>query len=182
VEKPSDDENKVKRHIQASLVLLAILLLIFNPYACREKTDKDLIHELMEELGRLAEKKDVEQIMNHLADDYSDFRGRGKEKSKEMLKSYFSHFRGIVIHMLGKRIVERDTSDAVVQTEMALSSGAARVLRKLIRISTDNYRLKMKLVKREGRWLIRYAEWRYVSLDELFPESVSILQEILRKK
>jgi ketosteroid isomerase-like protein len=170
------------KHIPILSVFISSLFLIFISSACREKTDKDMIHELMEELGRLAEKKDVEQIMNHLADDYSDFRGRGKEKTKEMLKSYFSHFRGIVIHMLGKRIIERDARNAVVQTEMALSSGAARVLRKLIRISTDNYRLKTKLVKREGRWLIRCAEWRYVSLDELFPESASILKEILRKK
>ena len=141
-----------------------------------------MIHELMEDLGRLAEKKDVEQIMTHLSDDYADFRGRGREETKDMLKGHFSHFRGIVIHMLSKRIEEWNSSDAVVQTEIALSSGAARVLRKLIRVSTDNYRLKMKLVKQDGRWLIRYAEWRYVSLDELFPESISVLKHILRRK
>lgn len=169
----------MKRHFLGVLIFFLTLALIFQ--ACKEKTDEELILDMMDEVGRLAEEKDIESLLRHLAEDYSDFRNRGKKETREMLQSYFSQFRGIVIHMLSTRIVERSSSEAIIQTEMALSSGGARILRRLIKISTDNYRLKLSLIKRNDEWLIQYAEWKTVSLSELFPESLSILQKITKR-
>ena len=95
-----------------------------------------------------------------------------------MLKYYYEQYKGIVIHVLGTRIDEINPPQASIQTEVALSSGTAKVFRKLIRYSSDNYRFKIGLVKRNDQWQIQYAEWKYINLEELYPESLFILKKI----
>ncbi len=162
-----------KRHIFP--LLLPVLICMIG---CGQKTDEDLIRELMEDVGKCVEKKDLMGLLAFLSDDFSDFRGRNKSQTEDMVQSYFNQFRGIVIHILHTRIDEVKAQEASIQSDIALSSGAARVLRKLVRVSTDIYRFKIKLIKKEDRWLIRYTEWTYIRLDELFPESLSILKKL----
>jgi len=160
--------------------IIALFLLAFFLASCGGKTDEDLILELMDRIGSCAEKKDIEGVAVNLAYDYSDFEGRDKQKAKEMVEEYFRQYRGIVIHVLSTRIIEIDTPEASVETEVALSSGAAKVFRRLVRFSTENYRLKIDLIKRNERWQVWYAEWRYVTFDELFPESLTIFNKIFK--
>jgi len=168
----------MKNHLQSSLIIPVIFFLAFFLTFCKEKTDEQLILEMMEDVGEYAEKKDMSSIMINLADDYRDFEGRGKKETQAMINEYYERYRGIAINVLSSRIDEIRSLEASIQTEVAFSSGAAKVFRKLIRYSTENYRLKIKLIKRDDRWQIQYAEWRYVTLNELFPESLSILKKI----
>jgi len=168
----------MKNHFKRNLIIPFILFLAFFSTLCKEKTDEELILELVDSVGRYAEKKDLDSIMINLTEDYSDFEGRAKRQTEDMINEYFERYRGIVINMLSTQIDEIYALEASIQTEVAFSSGAAKVFRKLIRFSTENYRLKIKLIKKNDRWQIKYAEWRYVSLNELFPESLSILKKI----
>ncbi len=161
------------------VVLLFLLLLTFlGLISCQNKTDEDLILEMVDNLSRLAEKKDLEAVMTYFTDDFADFEGRDKPGLKALLAGYFSGRTGIVVHRLSSRIEALETGRASLQTEVALSSGGAEALRRLIRISPDNYRIKIDLVKNGERWLIQYAEWSYVNLNELFPESLAILKKL----
>jgi len=162
------------------LISLPVLFLILFLTFCGGKTDEDLIMELMGNIGKFAEKKDVSGVMMNLADDYRDFEGRGIIETENMVRSYFKQYKGIAINVLGTKIDEINLREATIQTEVALSSGAAKVFRKLIQLSTDIYRLKIKLRKVDGLWKIQYAEWRYVSFEELFPESLSIFKRIFK--
>jgi hypothetical protein len=168
----------MKNHFQNGLILAFTIFLAFFMPCCKEKTDEDLIMEMMEDVGEHAEKKDMPSIMINLADDYQDFEDRGKKETQDLINKYFESYRGIAINVLSTRIEEIRSLEASIQTEVAFSSGAAKVFRKLVRYSTENYRLKIKLIKRDGRWQIQYAEWTYVTLKELFPESLSILKKI----
>lgn len=168
----------MKNRFKRSLIISINFSLVFFLAFCQEKTDEQLILEMMEDVGKYAEKKDMPSIMMNLADDYYDFEGRGKKETQEMINQYYERYRGIAINVLSSRIDRIQSLEAYIQTEVAFSSGAAKVFRKLIRYSTENYRLKIKLIKRNNRWQIQYAEWRYVTLDELFPESLSILKKI----
>jgi len=168
----------MKNRFQNGLIFSLIIILIFFLTLCKEKTDEELILEMMEDVGKYAEKKDMSSIMMNLADDYHDFEGRGKRETQDMINEYFERYRGIVINVLSSRIDEIQSREASIQTEVAFSSGAAKVFRKLIGYSNENYRLKIKLIKINDRWQIQYAEWRYVTLNELFPESLSVLKKI----
>ena len=168
----------MKSRFQKTLLSLFVFSMALFFISCAAKTDEELIFELMRDIGDFAEKKEIESIMMNLTDDYTDFQRRNKSQTKDMIQQYFDQYRGIVIHVLSTQIDEINPPEASIRTEVAMSSGVAKVLRKLVRFSTDNYRLKIRLIKRNERWQILYAEWRYVSLDELFPESLSILKKI----
>jgi hypothetical protein len=168
----------MKNHFQNGLIFSLTIFLAFFMPCCKEKTDEDLIMEMMENVGEHAEKKDMTSIMINLADDYQDFEGRGKKETQDLINKYFESYRGIAINVLSTQIEEIRSLEASIQTEVAFSSGAAKVFRKLARYSTENYRLKIKLIKRDDKWKIQYAEWTYVTLKELFPESLSILKKI----
>jgi len=170
------------KNFPEKLCILAIALSIISLVCTGPKTDEDQIRELMEEAGLHIEKKDLKSLMDLLAVDYTDFRGRDKIQTQDMVRTYFSEFRGIVVHVLGTRIDELDHGDATIQTDAALSSGAAKALRKLVPISTDNYRFEIELIKKQDRWLIRYAEWKPIGIEDLFPESLAILKKLFSDK
>ena len=160
------------------IITLVLSIAFFT--SCIQKTEEDLILEFMEEISRYAEKKDLDSIMMNLAYDYSDFEGRDKQKSRQMIDGYFKQYKGIVIHVLSTQVEEIRLPDASIVSEVALSSGAAKVFRKLVKYSTENYRLTLPLIKREERWQIQYAEWKYITFDELFPESLTIFNKIFK--
>jgi phytoene dehydrogenase-like protein len=166
------------KNFPEKLCILALALSIISLVCTGPKTDEDQIRELMEEAGRHIEKKDLKSLMDLLAVDYTDFRGRDKIQTQDMVRTYFSEFRGIVVHVLGTRIDEITPPKATIQTDAALSSGAAKALRKLIQVSTDNYRFQVELTKKQDRWLIKYAEWMPIGIEELFPESLAILKKL----
>jgi len=170
---------------KAPLTKIAILLIpmyVIFLTACGPKTEEDQIRELMDEAGQHIEKKDLSSLMDLLSDDYSDFRERDKNQTQDMVQTYFDQFRGIVVHLLSTRIDDIDLPEAAIQTDAALSSGAAKALRKLVPVSTDNYRFKIKLIKKQNQWLISYAEWKHIGIEELFPESLSILKKLFPDK
>ena len=158
--------------------ILTVLLAGPSVSCKKEKSEQEMIQEMIAELGHLAEIKDVDGIMIHIADDYKDFRGRDWLGTERMIKDYFLTYKGIAVNMLGNHVDEIVEGVAAAQLEVALSSGAAKLFRKLIRYSTDIYRIKIEMVKTEGRWKICYAEWRYVGLEELLPESMRILKKL----
>ncbi len=170
----------MKNLCKRKALLLVILMVVVIFPSCRKKTDRELFLEMMSDIGKFVEDKDINKIMPLISEDYSDFQNRGKMETMDMLRSYFRQFRGIVFNVLSSHIDELSPEEASIQTDVSLSSGGVKILRKLVRVSPDNYRITMKLRKRNGQWYIRYAEWEYISLEELFPESLAILKKILK--
>jgi hypothetical protein len=150
--------------LPVALAWLSIPLVLAG---CRGQSDEGMILEVMRDIGHYAEVKDVPNIMIHLDDDYTDFEGRNKKETENMIQEYFGQYGGIVVNLLGTRVEDLVPPGAAVQSDIALSSGAAKALRQLVRVSTDNYRLNLKLIKIGGGWKIRYAEWRPIGLNEL---------------
>jgi hypothetical protein len=168
--------------LQLKGLILLILACGFFGVSCGPKTEEDQIRELMKNASQHIEKKDISSLMDLLSDDYTDYRGRDKSQTKDMVQTYFREFRGIVVHVLSTRIDEVGVDEAHVRTDAALSSGAAKALRRLVPVSTDNYRFEIELIKKQGQWLIRYAEWKHIGIEELFPESLSILKKLFPDK
>ena len=154
------------------------LSLVFVLGSCGEKSEEDVIRDLMEEVREYVEKKDIDSLLMYFAEDYKDFEGRDKNQTKAMINQYFLDFRGIVSHVLSTHIEEVTPVETSIQTDVLISSGGAKLFRKLIKYAGDYYRIKAKLVKREGLWRLQYAEWATISLEALFPESLSILKKI----
>lgn len=174
--------EKMAEIFSGKAFVFAIVLSLIFPSCTKPKTEEENIKALMKAAGRFIEKKEIDDLMGLLSDDYTDHRGRDKKQTRDMVQTYFSEFRGIVVHILGTRIDEIRNGEASIRTDAAISSGAAKALRKLVPVSTDNYRFEIRLAKEWDRWLIRYTEWKHIGIEELFPESLSILKKLFPGK
>lgn len=145
---------------------------------CGGKSEEDLIRETVDKIGDYAEDRNAGAILYYLSDDYSDQEERTAEDIEELLEKYFDKYRGIVVNVLGTRILAVKLPQAEVETEVALSSGAAKLFRKAVRYAGEFYRFRLDLVKEGQVWRCRRAEWEYLTLQELFPESAKILRKL----
>lgn len=167
--------------MRPSALFLTLLMIPLLWPSCRQRTEEDNVLQTVDSLVRLAEKKDLEAIMGYFAEDFADFDGRDKTGLRSLLSSYLNGRSGIVAHKLNNRIIELNAGRAALETDVALSSGGAEALRRLVRISPDIYRLRIDLAKVGEKWLIGYAEWSSIGLTELLPESLLELKKIFPK-
>lgn len=142
------------------------------------KNDRDLILEMIGSIESLAEKKYTASILDYLSDDFSDLEGRSKDKIEELLNHYFENYSAIVVNLLGTRFLSLSTLEAAVETDVSLSSGPARIFRKLVPYSGQTYRFTITLKKTGGVWKIGHARWQAVFLEELFPESIDRMKSL----
>lgn len=147
---------------------------------CGAPSEEIQVKELVREAASLAEKRDSAALMDLLARDYSDFQGRDKAATKILVDDYLRSFRGVVIHVLSAEVeIEEPGRRASVTADMVFSSGAAEAFRKIVRFTGDFYRFDLEVEKdpREG-WKVAFAEWRSISLPDLFPESLEALKKL----
>jgi len=162
------------------LTLFGITLIVFSLsfFQCSGKSEEDSIREAVDDIGDYAEKRDIEGVLLFLSDDYTDDEERTIEDIEELLDEYFQRYRGIAVNILGTKILSVTVPEAEIETEIALSSGAAKIFRKAVRYSGQFYRFRLKLVKEAKIWKVKRAGWEYITLDELFPESFKILKKV----
>ena len=153
-------------------------LILSAAFSCRQGTEEDSVLAVVDSLSRLAEQKDVEGMMALFAADFLDFEGRDKNALRSLLTGYLRGRTGIVIHRLSARILTLEIGYAELEAEVALSSGGAEALRRLVRISPDIYRIRTELVKAEGTWRVSSAEWASIGLSEILPESRSAIKKL----
>ncbi len=164
----------------ARIAALATALTGLLVLACGGPSDEMRIRGLLEEATVRAEKRDIAGLRELFADEYRDFQGRDADGTLRLVKDHLDRYRGVVIHLLGARLGEIGTDGvASVECEIAMSHGAAEVLRKLIRFTGEYYRFRME-VRRTGpaEWRFTYAEWESIGLEGLFPESLDILRKL----
>jgi hypothetical protein len=162
--------------LAAAATALAGLLAL----ACGGPSDETRIRGLIERAAVRAEKRDFAGLKELFASDYRDFQGRDTDGTLRLVRDHLDRYRGVVIHLLGARLGEIGTDGiAAVECEIAMSHGAAEVLRKLIRFTGEYYRFRLE-VRRTGpeEWRFTYAEWESIGLEGLFPESLEILRKL----
>lgn len=158
------------------IVGLSLFSAIF--FNCSGKSEKDLLLETVDKIGDYAESRDMEGILLYVSDDYSDDENRTIDDIEELLGKYFDRYRGIVVNVLGTRVLHVTVPEAEIEIEVALSSGAAKIFRKAVRYAGQFYRFNLEFEKEEEIWKCKTASWKYITLDELFPESFKILKKL----
>lgn len=158
------------------IYLITIFLLLFFS-SCSQKSEKDYILETIDKIGNYTENKNVDGIIKCISEKYSDIEGRTISDIRNLLKKYFKRYFGIVTNILKTKILEIKSSNAKIETDVAFSSGAAKVFRKVVRYSGELYRFTIFLKKENNIWKIRSVSWQYITIDELFPGSIKILKK-----
>lgn len=165
--------------VGAAIPLAAGLVCLLT-VSCGRPSAEARIREFLETSAARAEKRDVRGLMDLFAPDYKDFEGRDKAGTVGLVTDYLARYRGVVVHVLGVEVgAIAPDGRAEVTCEVALSHGAAEILRKLIRIGSEYYRFRFELRRdRVGEWRFAYAEWEQVDLTDLYPASLVILKKL----
>lgn len=162
------------------ILLLSLSIIIFNNCG-KGKSDEDLILELVESMEKLIEDQYTASILDVLTENFRDMEERSKDDMEAVLNQYFEEYSGIVVNILATHFKVLKLAQAEIQTDVSLSHGAAKMFRKIVAYSGQTYRFTIKLKKTDQKWKVFYAEWRYVYLEELFPESIKILKKLFPK-
>lgn len=160
------------------LAFLVLGLWVFLSACGRPPTVEEELLGKIDTLCKLAELKDLDAMMAHFAKDFVDFQGRTKSGLRSLLSGYLADRRGIVVHRLSAHLITLEASRAVAEVEVALSSGQAEALRRLIKIAPDIYRIEIHFVREAQGWLVAHAAWTSLELSDLLPESLAILRKI----
>jgi len=161
------------------LVLLWTAATLLLPGCGREKSERERILLMIERIQEDVEDRNLERVLDRISEDFRDMENRSKSEVREFIADHFDRHHGIVVHILGTRFLGLEAGEADIETEVSLSSGAAKVFRKLIRYSGQNYRFSLHLVRDEaGWWQVSRAGWRFITLEELFPESFKLLKKV----
>ena len=158
-----------------SVILLLALSLLFSHCG---KSEEELILEAVNRTGDYAEERDIAGVLGFISTSYTDDEARTYEDIEKLLKEYFDRYRGIVVNVLATKIIKIEAPQAEIETELALSSGAAKLFRKAVRYSGQFYRFNFTLIKEGERWRCKYAYWDVIPLEGLLPESAKILRAL----
>ncbi len=156
----------------------AVVFLVLASWGCGAKTEEEIIVETINTIGDYAEDRDFDGIIDHISDTYTDDKDRTFEEIGDLLAENIERYRGIVVNVLGTQIIEIKPIHAKVETEVAFSSGAAKLFRKAVRYSGRVYRFNVEFVKENEKWRVQYASWHSVSSREMLPESRKIMKEL----
>ena len=167
-----------KGYIKKFIYILGFIFILSLLFFHCGKTEEDLLLESVDEIGDFAEDRDIDGVLSYISNNYSDDEERTFEDIEELLREYFGKFRGIVVNVLATKIIKVEVPNAEIETELALSSGAAKLFRKAVRYSGQFYRFTINLVKEGEKWRCKKALWEEMTLQELFPESTKLLRKL----
>ena len=163
------------------LLSIIYLLLIFaglTHISCGKKSDERLIVDTLQSLADRAEDNEIGEFLTFISVQYSDQEGRSKKEIREVLDRYLSRYQGIVIHVLENKISSLEPPLATIHVDTALSHGAAKLMRKLVRVGTRFYRFHLTMEKEEQIWRVKEASWQQIPANELYPESSRQIRKI----
>jgi len=167
-------KTQVSRFVFYVFLFLTMPLLFVN---CG-KSEEELILKAVDQIGDYAEERNIDGVLNFISTDYADDESRTYADIEELLTEYFDRYRGIVVNVLATKIIKIELPQAEIETELALSSGAAKLFRKAVRYSGQFYRFDLSLIKEGEKWRCKHAYWEVIPLEDLLPESVKILRAI----
>ncbi|NIM14511.1 MAG: hypothetical protein GTO45_21030 [Candidatus Aminicenantes bacterium] len=169
---------KKYNYFSGFVFIFSFLILLSAFFNCSGKTEEELLLEAVDKIGEYAENRDISGLLSYVSDEYADDEGRTLEDIEKLVQRYLELYRGIVVNLLGKKIIYVTAPDAEIEAEVGLSSGAAKIFRKAVRYSGQFYRFKLVLVKEDEQWKVKKASWENISQGDLLPESVEIIKEL----
>ncbi|MCK4761919.1 MAG: hypothetical protein KAW12_06950 [Candidatus Aminicenantes bacterium] len=169
-------KNRSRNTYLVGFVLVLFVLSSFFFYC--GKSEEDTILETVDKIGDYTEDRDMDGLLDFISADYSDDEERTYADIEELVKKHFDRSRGIVVNVLVTKITTLAVPEAELETELALSSGAAKLFRKAVRYSGRFYRFRLSLVKEGEVWRCKKAHWEQIYLHELFPESVKLMKKL----
>lgn len=157
------------------ITILVISLIFVN---CNTSSGRSDVEEVIYSAVSAAEEKDVGKFMKIISIEYMDDEERTKSDIREKIETYLNRFRGISVNILNIKTVKKSMSSAEVITEISFSSGIGKIFSKIVNSYGEVYRFNVLMSRGSKSWVVTSADWSWMSLDEIYPESLKVLREL----
>ncbi|MEN8221893.1 MAG: hypothetical protein ABFR36_01430 [Acidobacteriota bacterium] len=155
-----------------------IITILFFLAGCGSSDKRSEIEIAIYKAVDAAVENDVDQFMTFIDYDYLDGEERIKPDIQEKVENYLNRFRVISINILNIKTVQSDNDTAEVVAEINFSHGLGKMLSKVFRSYGESYRFHLDMVRRSRGWAVKQAKWEWMSLEDLYPESLKVLREL----
>ena len=157
--------NRIKVGYLFILILLSVALIT----SCKKPmTDEEIITQIINDSGDLAEAKDLKGIMSYVSDSYKDAQGYGRDDMKGYLFVYFRQHERIGVFVRHVDVeVKGDSAEAVVKV---IFTGGEEIegVGDVVPSSGSGYQLDLKFAREDGEWMVVRAKWTDIGFVEAF--------------
>jgi len=143
-----------------SRVMAAVLLVFLLLSACHQDTEQDKVKNVITEIRKAGEEKDVKTVLGHLSKTYRDPQGYDYDGIKGLLLYYFFRHQKVSAFIPNLDItVAGSSAKAVFQ---AVLSGGNKVGSPgdLIPEALGMYDFDVSFAKESGEWKVTSAVWK----------------------
>lgn len=148
--------------------LLHLLPLIFILSSCSDDDSAERqIRDTIDTAIQVAESRDVSDFRKLIDDSFRDAQGHDKNAVTRIAAGYFLRNRNIHLFSQINQIHFPNPQQADVQLYLAMTGQAITDIDSLFNLRADLYQFDIKLVKKDGDWLLNNARWKRVRQDDL---------------
>lgn len=142
------------------LVLMATLACLFvTACASDEESPEQQVRNTLQAIELAVEERSTSDLMDHIADDYSDHQGNNKEAIKRLVQILFLRNQSINIFTLVRSF---DISDGIAAVELsaAMASRGVDLNLQENRLKADTSGFSIVLQQTGDEWLVQSVSWQ----------------------
>ena len=149
-----------------NLALFALLVALIAGCDGEPQSPEDEIRQLIDRAIEAAENRDTGDLMDLVADGYTDQRKNDKQRLKTMVRALFFRHKNIFLFKRISDIRISGTNLASVELFVAMTGQRLSDITKLANFRAQIYRFELELVK-DDEWRVLEARWQRARATDL---------------
>lgn len=131
-------------------------------------TPEEQVRQFIEAGTEAVEKRDISDVSDLIAENYSDVHGNNRQMALRMLTGYILGNKNIHVLIDIQHIHIPDSQHAEVQLLAGMAGQSASDFASLFDIRANVYKFDLRLIKNDDDWQLLNARWSVASREDLF--------------
>ncbi len=149
----------------AALSIAAGLVLLSG--CSKGPSTEDEVRAVIASVRDAADRGDLEALEAHIADNYRDHQGSGRERVMRMVGNRTRRHRNRYIYVKVRKVEIGDDGKARVVALAGLAGGPVSEDKRPVEVTANLLRFRLVMVRSETTWQVERAAWRRASPLEM---------------
>lgn len=151
-------------------IILSIASILTITGCDKDETPEDQVRQFIQSGSDAVEKRDISDVKDLIAKNYSDTHGNNRQTVVRILTGYFLRNKNIHLLINIQNIHLPDNKHADVQLLAGMAGQSASDLASLFDIRANVYKFDLRLVKDDDDWQLVNARWSVANREDLFSQ------------
>jgi hypothetical protein len=161
------NKQQLLRHYRRLLFTLFFAASMLMLSACSDDdSPEQQVREFVAGAIEAAENREALALRDMIADDYLDARGNNRRNISSLAFGYLMRNNNINLFSQISNIHFPSSEQADVQLYLAMTGQPVTSIDSVFNLRADLFLFELKLVKRDGDWLLNNARWQRVRADQ----------------